>query len=274
MTVVRNSIDNAPHCEVSAAGVTRLYLSPTIKVMEKEEMNSLKKTARLAGLFWVLSAATTFFNLQIVRLKLIVPGDAAAIANNILANESLFRMGIASNLFSQVFLLFFGLAIYRLFKGVDKTWATVFLTSISVTVAITVVNTVNYVAPLVVLTKADYLNVFQQEQRHALMMIFFRLNDYGQLLLEIFWGLFLFALGLLIVKSRFVPRILGIFLIVQSFAFPINTLTKLLIPRFYPATITQLTLLFALLGSPTMFWLLIKGVKEQPQQVNGGERQS
>jgi hypothetical protein len=235
-------------------------------------MNSLKKTARLAGLFWVLSAATTFFNLQIVRLKLIVPGDAAAIANNILAHEFLFRIGVASNLLSQVFLLFFGLVIYRLFNGVNKIWATVFLTAILMTVSITFANTVNYVAPLVVLSKAGYLNVFQQEQRHAMMMIFFRLNDYGQLLLEIFWGLFLFALGLLIVKSRFVPRILGIFLIIQSFVFPFNTLTKLLIPYFYPTLITQLTLLFGPLSAPAMFWLLVKGAKEEPQQVNGGER--
>lgn len=227
-------------------------------------MNSLKKTARLAGLFWVLSAATTFFNLQVVRLKLIVPGDAAATANNILANESLFRAGITSNLFSQLFLLFFGLTIFRLFKGVNKTWATVFLTSIVMTVTIAIVNVLNRIAALVLLSKVDYLNVFQQEQLNAMMMIFLRLNDHGQLLLEIFWGLFLFALGLLIVKSRFVPRILGILLIIQSFAFPINTFTKLLIPQFYPAIITQLTLLlFAPLGVPTMFWLLIKGVKEQ-----------
>jgi len=232
--------------------------------MEKEEMNSLKKTARLAGLFWVLSAATTFFNLQIVRLKIIVPGNAAATANNILANESLFRTGIASNLFSQAFLLFFGLEIYRLFKGVNKTWASVFLTSILMTVALTVANTLNYVAPLVVLSKADYLNVFQQEQLHAMMMIFFRLNGYGQLFLEIFWGLFLFALGLLIIKSRSVPRVLGILLIIQSVGFPLNTFTQLLIPHFYPAVMTQLTLLFGAVGAPTMFWLLIKGVKEQP----------
>jgi uncharacterized protein DUF4386 len=236
------------------------------KDKEKEEMNSLKKTARLAGLFWVLSAVTTFFNLQIVRLKLIVPGDAAAIANNILADEFLFRIGIASNLLSQVFLLFFGLVMYRVFNRVNKTWSTVFLTAILMTVSITFANTVNYVAPLVVLSKADYLNVFQQEQRHAIMMIFFRLNDYGQLLLEIFWGLFLFALGLLIVKSRFAPRILGIFLIIHSFVFPFNTLTKLVIPHFYPKLITQLTLLFGPLSAPAMFWLLVKGAKEEPQQ--------
>jgi hypothetical protein len=140
------------------------------------------------------------------------------------------------------------------------------------TVALAVVNVLNRIAGLVLLRKVDYLSVFQQEQLQALMMIFLRLNDYGQLLLEIFWGLFLFALGLLIVRSRFVPRFLGILLIIQSFAYPTNTFTKLLIPQFYPVIITQLTLLFGALSAPTMFWLLIKGVKEQPPEVNGGER--
>jgi hypothetical protein len=86
----------------------------------KEEMNSLKKTTRLVGLFWFLNAVTTAFSLQYVRSNLIVFADAAATANNILANESLFRMGIVSNLLSQVFLFFFGLTVFRLFKVLVK----------------------------------------------------------------------------------------------------------------------------------------------------------
>ena len=102
------------------------------------------------------------------------------------------------------------------------------------TVAITFVNTLNYVAPLVVLSQADYLNVFQQQRLNAIVMIFVRLSNYGQALYEIFWGLNLLAFGLLIVKSRFIPRILGMLMIVGSIGFPINTFTKLLVPEFYP----------------------------------------
>jgi len=232
----------------------------------EEKMNSLKRTARLAGLLWLLSVVPTGFSLMYVRPKLIVFGDAAATANNILANESLFRMAIASNLFSAIILLFFGLTVFRLFKGVNKTLATVLLTSILVTVAVGVVNSLNNFGALVVLSNADYLKAFQPEQLNALMMIFLRLNNFGIGIIELFSALYLFTFGLLIIKSRYIPRILGVLLIIGSYAFPINTFTKILIPQFYPAIITQLTMLFNSLGAPlTILWLLIKGVKEQQQ---------
>lgn len=193
-------------------------------------------------------------------------GDAAATANNIMANESLFRMAIVSNIFSQLFLLFFGLTIFRLFKGVDKTLAAVFLISILMTVAIAVVNSLNNIAALIVLGKADYLSVFGQEQLNAIMMLFLRLNNSGIGLLELFTALSLFCFGLLIIKSKYIPKILGILLIIASFGFPINTFTKLLIPQFYPAIFTRLAMFCGALGGiPIILWLLIKGVKEQPQ---------
>lgn len=227
-------------------------------------MSSLKQTARLAGLFWLLNVLTTAFSLGYVRPNIIALGDAAATANNILANEPLFRMGIASYLFSQVFLFFFGLTLFRLFKGVNKTWATVVLTSVLISVAIAVVNTLNNIAALVVLSKADFLNAFGQEQLNAMTMIFLRLNNQGQGLLEIFWMPFFFSIGLLIIKSRFVPKILGILLIIGSFGFPSYTFARLLIPQFPSAIIIQITqFIMALAGIPTILWLLIKGVKEQ-----------
>ncbi len=228
----------------------------------ENKVNSLKKTSRIVFLFWALYAVPAIFSLQYVRPKLIVFGDAIATVNNIMAHEFLFRMGIVSHLFAQVFLLLFGMSVFRLFKGVNKTWATIFWTSILMTVAITFVNTLNYIAPLIVLSKADYLNVFQQEQLHVIVMIFLRLSNFGQALYEIFWGLYLFAFGLLIIKSRYIPRILGVLLIIGSIGFPINTVTKLLIPEFYPAIFTQMAMLFSGLGVlPTLFWILIIGAK-------------
>src|SRR4028118_1329782 len=102
----------------------------------EEKMNSLKRTARLAGLLWLLTAVTGSFSLVYVRPQLIVFRDAAATANNIMVNESLFRMAIASSLFGQIFLLFFGLTVFRIFKGVNKNLATVLLTSLLVSVAV------------------------------------------------------------------------------------------------------------------------------------------
>lgn len=225
-------------------------------------MDSTKRTARVAGLLWLLVAVTTAFSLIYVRPKLIVSGDAAATVNNIIAFESLFRAGIASSILSQIFLFFFGLAIFRLFNGFNKTLAMVFLTSLLVSVVIGVVNSLNNMGALVVLSNPDYLKAFQPEQINALAMTFLRLNNFGIGLLEIFTAISLFCLGLLIIKSGYIPRVLGILLIVGASAFPINTFTKILIPQFYPALITQLTMILNAFGSPaTMLWLLIKGVK-------------
>lgn len=231
--------------------------------------HSLKRTARLAGLFYLLQALMAGFSLGYVRSTLIVAGDAAATANNILAHESLFRLAIVGNLFGQLFLFFFGLTVFRLFKGFNKTLATVFLTSVLLTVAIAVVNSLNNIAALLALSRADYLNVFGQEQLTAIMMFFLRLNNYGQGLLELFWTPYLFALGLLIIRSEYLPKIIGVLLIIMSVGFPVNTFTKLLIPQFYPATFTQLAMFGGAIGGiPTILWLLIKGAKE-PSQMSG-----
>ncbi|HSP64188.1 MAG TPA: DUF4386 domain-containing protein [Pyrinomonadaceae bacterium] len=224
-------------------------------------MNSTKKTARLAGLLWLLTAATAGFSLVYVRPKLIVFGDAATTANNILAFESLFRAAIASYILSQIFSLFFGLTIFRLFKGVNKTLATMFLTSLLVSAGVGVVNSLNNIGALVVLTNPDYLKAFQPAQLNALAMIFLRVNNFGIGLVEIFSALYMFSFGLLIMRSRYLPRVLGILIIIGACAFPINTFTKILIPQFYPALMTRLTMLLNAFGPPaTMLWLLIKGV--------------
>lgn len=230
-------------------------------------MNSLNKTARLAGLFWILAAIATMFSLFYVRSALIVAGDASATANNILANESLFRMAIVGDLLARILTFFFGLTVFRLFREVSKTWTTVFLTSILMVVAIGVANSLNNVAALVILSKADYLNAFGQEQLNAIAMVFLRLYSSGQVILEIFWLPYLFAFGLLIVRSRYIPRIFGISMMIGSFGFPITTFAKLLIPQSaFPETVLLITQVFiapALFG--TNFWFLIKGVKEHRQ---------
>jgi hypothetical protein len=232
-------------------------------------MNSTKRTARVAGLLWLLVAVTTGFSLIYVRPRLIVSGDAAATVNNIIASESLFRAAIASSILSQVFLFFFGLTIFRLFKAVNKTLATLFLMSLLVSVAIGVVNSLNNIGALVVLSNPDYLKAFQPEQINVLAMTFLRLNNFGIGLLEIFSALFLFSLGLLIVRSGYLPRILGVLLMIGACAFPINTFTKILIPQFYPALMTQLTMILNAFGSPaTILWLLIKGVNEPQPNAN------
>ena len=229
-------------------------------------MNSTKKTARLAGLLWFLSTATGAFGLISIRSNIIVAGDAAATAANVMASEFLYRAAIVSSLFSYIFLFFTALTLFHLFKEVNQRLATVLLTSMMVSVAIAVVNTLNHFGVLLVLSQSDFLNVFNPEQLSAMAFIFLRLaNGSGQGLLEIFWAPFYFTFGLLVIRSKFLPTIFGILLMIMGTGFAINVFEKFLIPQFFPALFTQLAMLGGALGGiPTMLWLLIKGARVQP----------
>jgi len=229
-------------------------------------MNSTKNTARLAGLLWLLAVVTGGFGLSYVRSKVIVPEDAAATVANIMASEFLYRAAIVGTLFSQIFMFFFGLTLFRLFKGVHEVLATVFLVSIMMTVGIAVVNTLNHFEALLVLSQADYLKVFNPEQLKAMAMTSVRLaNSSGQGLLEIFWAPYYFSFGLLVIRSKFLPKVLGILLMIMGVGFATNILEKFLIPQFHPVMFTRLAMtLGALGGIPTILWLLIMGAKVQP----------
>lgn len=225
-------------------------------------MNSNKQTARLAGFLWFLSTVTGAFGLLYIRSNVIVPGDAAATAGNIMASEFLYRAAIVSSLFSHVFLFFVGLTLFHLFQEVNRRLATVLVASMMISVAIAVVNTLNHFAALMILSQADFLNVFNTEQLNAMAFSFLRLaNSSGQALLEIFWAPYYFSFGLLIFQSKFLPRIFGILLMIMGVGFAINVFEKFLYPQFYPALFSQLAILGGALGGiPTIFWLLIKGV--------------
>lgn len=232
-------------------------------------MSLPKTTTRLPGLLFFLSAVTGGFGLFYIRSYVIVAGDAAATAGNIMSSEFLYRAAIVSTLVSQVFMFFFGLTLFHIFKEVDKRLATVFVASIMMTVGLAVANTLNHFEALLVLSQADYLKVFNPEQLNAMAMISVRLaNGSGQGLLEVFWTPFYISFGLLMIKSRFAPKILGVLLMTMGVGYAINILDKFLMPQFHPVMFTRLAMLLGALGGiPTILWLLIKGVKE-PQPVS------
>lgn len=229
--------------------------------------------ARLAGLLWLLNVVTLTFNLITIRSNMIVPGDAAATAGNIIASEFLYRAAIVSGLFSHVLLFFLGLTLFHLFKEVNKQLATVLLASVMIAVGIAVINTLNLFGALLVLSQADFLKVFNPEQLNAMAFIFLRLaNGSGQGLLEIFWVPYYFSFGLLVIRSKFLPKIFGILLMIMSVGFALNIFEKFLFPQFYPAEFTQLaTMSGALGGIPTILWLLIKGANVKEWEKRAAE---
>lgn len=226
-------------------------------------MNSTKKRARVAGLLYVLMSIPAGFSLLYVPSVLIVPGDATATANKIQASEFLFRIGIVGELICATGFIFVALALYRLFKGVDKTQASLMVTLFVVSVPISFLNVLNQIAALTLLSGASFLSVFDPRQLNALVMVFLSLHDHGIFLAQIFWGLWLVPFGVLVFKSGFLPRILGVLLIIACFGYLAISFAHFLSPA-YGQIVSRFAMVLTLGELPIMLWLLIKGAKDQP----------
>jgi hypothetical protein len=225
-------------------------------------MTSLSRNARVAGVLY-LTLLTAPLRLLYIPGKLFVRGDATATANNIAAHQMLFRLGILSDLFTATMVIFLTLALYRLFKGVDESLArlVVILGALMVT-PIYFLNTINDAAALLLARGADFLSVFDKPQRDALAMMFLRLHGHGILVNEIFWGLWLLPFGLLVYRSRFLPRILGVWLILNCFAYLATSVTGLMWPLYEQTVSNRLfPVMFGELA--IMLWLIIMGAKER-----------
>lgn len=229
-------------------------------------MNSTRNPGRVAGALYLLLLVAPL-RLVYIPNKLFVHGDATATANNIAAHELLFRLGIVSDLFCGVVLIFLTLAFYRLFKGVDQYLAVLVVVLGGVLpAAINFFNVLNDAAALILVRGADFLSVFDKPQRDALAMLFIRLHHQEEVAAEILWGLWLIPLAILVYRSRFLPRFLGIWLIINGVAYVFISFVGLLVPKYeamvfnnaFPALLGEMAL---------MFWLVIKGAKPQSLDV-------
>src|SRR2546427_1760383 len=229
-------------------------------------MSSTKNPGRFAGLLYILTSIPGFFAMMYVPSKLIVHGNAAATANNISANETLFRLGIAGQLIGQAGFIFVALALYDLLKGVNRRHASLMVTLIVVQIPIAFLNELNSIAALVLVRGADFLSIFEKPQREALAMLFLNLHCHGFVVAEVFWGLWLFPLALLVCRSRFLPRFLGVWLALAGFAWVILSLTGVLSLQYYDKVVTfTQPAVFGELAF--MFWLLIKGATPPAQDA-------
>jgi len=226
-------------------------------------MNSTRKTARRAGLLYLLMSIPASLSLIYIPSVLVVSGDAAATASKIKASELLFRFGIAGNLLGQTIFVFVGLALYDLFKGVNRRLSLVMLVLVLVSVPISFLNELNQFAALILLSGANFLSAFDPRQLNALLVVFLKLHGNGFLIAEIFWGLWLFPFGALVYKSGFLPRILGVLLVPAGFAYLAVTVTHLLFPS-YGDIVSRFATVLQFGELPIIFWLLIMGAKDQP----------
>jgi hypothetical protein len=222
------------------------------------------KAARVAGVLYLLMAVTAPFALIYVPSKLIVPGDATVTADRFRASEALVRTGIGLELFHQAVAIFLVLALYRLFKAVNEHHAVlVVILGALVSVPIVFLNVLNEIAALVLVSDADFLSEFGKSQRDALAYLFVRLHEQGLIVASIFWGLWLFPLGMLVIRSGFIPRLLGFLIMIAGVGYLASSTTSLVLPR-YADVVGQLVAVLYFGELPFIFWLLIRGVRLRP----------
>jgi Domain of unknown function (DUF4386) len=226
-------------------------------------MNLIKKQARFAGLLYLVACLPAPLALLYVPDKLIVPGDATATAHNVRASASLLHLGIAGELINAVAFIFVVFALYELFKGVHRQHAVLMVTLYVVSVPISFLNVLNDIAPLILVSGADFLSVFAKAQLDALVLVFLRLHNYGFLIAQIFWGLWLFPFGILVIRSGFIPSVLGFLLFIAGSAYVASSFTSLCLPQS-EHLVGQVTMILELAELPIVIWLLIWGARDQP----------
>jgi Domain of unknown function (DUF4386) len=230
-------------------------------------VKSLQQQARSAGFLYLLLAITAPLGLLYVPGKLIVSGNASATADNIRASEWLLRLGIASELIHQVIVIFVVLALYRLFRPVDENLARqVVILGALVSVPIMFVNVLNDVAALVLVSGADFLAVFEKPQLDALAYLFLRLHSRGITVASVFWGLWLFPFGMLVIRSRFIPRVFGYLLMIAGVGYLASSFTILVLPQYAPL-VSKIALPLQFGELPIIFWLLIWGARPRGPDV-------
>lgn len=226
-------------------------------------MSSTRNPGRVAGFLYLLLVVIGPLRLIYIPDKLFVHENAAATVNNIAAHEWLFRFGMVSDVVGALILVLLALAFYRLFKDVDQYLAVLVVILGGVMPAtIELVKVVTDAGALMIARGAVFLSAFDKPQRDALAMLFLRLQDHQNTSAEILWGAWLFPLGILVYRSRFLPRFLGVWLVINGFAYVILSFTGLLLPQYQgkvfliaqPALFAEIAL---------MLWLLIKGAKPQ-----------
>ena len=173
-----------------------------------------------------------------------------------MASEGLFRGGIAAWLLSQTIFIFLLLALYKLLKPVNRNVALHMVVLLLVGVPIALINELNQVAALLLLSGADYLTAVGAGQLHAQMMFHLDLHDYGINIAQIFWGLWLLPFGYLVLRSGFLPQILGVLLMIGCFGHLMDVVTAVVFPNF-DVTVTQFTSIGEFL---LPLWLVVKGV--------------
>jgi len=231
-------------------------------------MNSIKKTARMAGFHYFMYFVTSIIANMFGRFVFV---DALVTVDHIMAHESQFRIGFVISLLSVVFLLLAAWYLYVLLKPVNQNMALLFLLLNLGGFAIWCFSALNLFASLVILNGSATIQAFQPDQLQALAVFFVSLYKNGVFMAQVPYGVWLFPLGYLVFKSGFLPKILGILLIVDGFGLLICVFQFFLLPGCEVISVPFMAVSFIAELSLTL-WLLIKGVKVQEPTLADGQK--
>ncbi len=236
-------------------------------MLTEENPPSLKKKARLAGFLYIMMGIPSAFGIAYVPSKIIVWGNAITTCQNIITHEFLFRMGMVSQFISNGLFILLASVLYRLFKQVNSPQARLMVAMVLVQVPIGfLIETFNMTSLLIL--KGEIMKTLTLEQKQDWVMLFLALHKYGMIIIEIFSGLWLIPFGQLVFKSKFIPGILGILLIIAGIAYVIESLTFWLFPDDQPVISRFMMILYTVGETPIIFWLLIKGIKSVVKDNN------
>jgi hypothetical protein len=230
-------------------------------------MRTINAKARLAGILYVLMGIPAWFSLMYMPSVFMVRGDATATARNIVNGESLYRLGILSELVSQTIFLLLALVLYDLFRDTDRKQARLMVMLVGISAAFEFVNCLNLIAPLILLSGADFLSVFSKTQLDALALVFLKLRNSGLGVVSLIWGLWLLPFGVLVLKSGFFPKVLGFLLIVAGIAYVTDSIASIMMPT--PAhIISTVSLALGGIGELAIVaWMIVKGAKVEPLEA-------
>ena len=221
-----------------------------------------KKTARLSGLIYLMLAITGIFSLMYVPSNLFDWISATNTVNNIKESETLFRLGIAARVLSEILFIILPLTLYMLLKGVDKSIALIMVLLVQISVAMDLLNIANLLDVILLISEPKYLT-FDSDQINSHVMLLLDSYYNGMSITQIFWGLWLLPFGYLVYKSGFLPKFLGIFLMLGCLGYLIGFVGPLLWKEYYTTIIPKIVVWPARIGElGSMLWLLIMGAKE------------
>lgn len=238
-----------------------------------ENITSLKRKARTAGILYLLLAVTAIYGYMIVQPKIIVSGDVAATAKNMLTHETLFRSCVATGLITNVLFVCVVMLLYGLFRDVNVQVARLMVGLVTVAIPVSLVaDSLKITALLSVKGEAMQLFPLQQLQDWAVTQL--KIVGYSSQVLTLFWGLWLLPLGYLVYRSGFIPRILGVLLLINGSGYVVSCFTFILFPE-HQATISRFIYPTYFMGEiPLIFWLVIKGVRDHLSITVVSERET